>query len=89
MGQCFLKHKVAHLPWVVRRALVGKAVTDTADAVTDAALAISNCQVQQDADEDEREHAQLELPMRHRRMGPHRLPPVEGACHQPPLSVWQ
>ena len=38
-----LQRKVAYLPRVARMALVGKAVNDTADAVTDTALAIVNC----------------------------------------------
>ena len=59
-------------------ALVGKAVTDTADAVADAALAISHCQVQPGSDEDKRARAQLELRMRHWGMGLHRLSPAEG-----------
>ena len=68
-----LQHKVTHLP---RVALVGKAVTDIADAVADAALAIGNCQVQPGADA----RAQLELPMRHGGMGLHRLSPAEGSA---------
>ena len=58
-----LQHKVAHLPRVARMALVGRAVTDTADVVADAALAIGHCQVQLGSDEDKRARAQLELPM--------------------------
>ena len=49
-----LQHKVTHLP---RVALVGKAVTDIADAVADAALAIGNCQVQPGSDPDKRARA--------------------------------
>ena len=37
--------------------LVGKALTDTADAVADAALAISNCHVQPGSDADKRARA--------------------------------
>ena len=74
-------------------ALVGKSVTDTADAVADAALAISNCQVQTGSDEDKRAHAQLELPMRHGGMGLHRLSPAEGSAaflsSAAPLPMWQ
>ena len=58
-----LQHKVAHLPQVARKELVLKALTDTADAVADAALAIGGCQVHPGSDEDKRARAQLELPM--------------------------
>ena len=60
-----LLHKVAHLPRVAGRALVGEHVTDTADAVANATLAIGHCQVQPRSDEDKRARAQLELPMCH------------------------
>ena len=59
---------------------MGKAVTDTADTVADAALAIGHCQVQPGSDDDNRARAQLELPMRHRGMGLHRLSPAEGSA---------
>ena len=72
-----LQHKVAHLPRVARKELVLKAVTDTADAVADAALAIGGCQVHPGSEEDKRARAQLELPMRHGGMGLHRMPPAE------------
>ena len=75
-----MQHKVAHLPQVERTALVGKAVTETADAVADAALAIGNCQVQPSSDADKRVRAQLELPMRHCGMGLHRLSSGEGSA---------
>ena len=52
-----MQHKVAHLPRVARMPLVGKALTDTADAVADAALAISNCHVQPGSDADKRARA--------------------------------
>ena len=78
MLQGSLQHKVAHLPRVARIALVGKAATNTADAVADAALAIGNCQVQPGSDADKSARAQLELPMRHGGMGLHRLSPAEG-----------
>ena len=52
-----LLHKVAHLPRVARMALVGKAVTDTADAVADATLATGHCQVQPGSAEDKRARA--------------------------------
>ena len=72
-----LQHKVAHLPRVARKELVLKAVTDTADAVADAALAIGGCQVHPGSEEGKRARAQLELPMRHGGMGLHRMPPAE------------
>ena len=75
-----LQHKVAHLPRVARMALVGKAVTDTADVVADAALAIGHCQVQPGSDEDKRARAQLQLPMRHGGMGLHRLSATEASA---------
>ena len=75
-----LQHKMAHLPRVARMALVGKAVTDIADAVVDSALAIRHCQVQPGPDEDTRARTQLELPMRHGGMGLHRLSPAEGSA---------
>ena len=56
-----LQHKVADLPRVACVALVGKAVTDTADAVADTALAMGNCQVQPGSEEDKRARTQLEL----------------------------
>ena len=75
-----LQHKVAHLPRVARMALVGKAVTDTADAT----LAIGPCQVQPGSDEGTRARAQLELPMCHGGMGlPLRF------CPQLPIPMWQ
>ena len=80
MLQGSLQHKVAHLPRVARMALVGKAVTDTADVVADAALAIGHCQVQPGSGEDKRARAQLEQPMRHGGMGLHRLSPAEGSA---------
>ena len=75
-----LQHKVAHLPRVARKALVVKAVTDTADAVADAALAIGHCQVQPDSDEHKRARVQLQLPIRHGGMGRRRLSPAEGSA---------
>ena len=59
---------------------MGKVITDTADAVADAALAIGNCQVQPGSDADKRACAQLELPIRHGGMGLHRLSPAEGSA---------
>ena len=58
-------------------ALVGQAVTDTAEAVTDAAFTIGNYQVQPGFDEDKPARAQLELPMRNGGTGLHRLSPAE------------
>ena len=75
-----LQNKVAHLPWVARMALVGKAATDTADAVANAALAIGSYQVLPGSDADKRARAQLELPMRHSGMGPHRLSSADGSA---------
>ena len=79
-----LQHKVAHL------LLVGKAVTDTADAVADAPLAIGHCQVQPGSDDDNRARAQLELPMRRGDFTTCPLPRVPlRSSHQLPLPMWQ
>ena len=65
---------------MARIALVGKAVSDTADAVANAALAIVHCQVQPGSDEDKRARVQLELSIRCGGMGLHRLSPAEGSA---------
>jgi hypothetical protein len=41
-----LQHREAHLPLVAQWALVENALTDTTNAVADAALKIEQCQVQ-------------------------------------------
>ena len=75
-----LKHEVAHFSPVTHMALVGKAVSDTADAAADAALAIEYYEVQPSSDVDPRARAQLELHMREGGTGLHRLFHVEGSA---------
>ena len=88
-----LQHKVAQLPRVARMALVGKAVTETADAIADAALAISNCQVQPGADADKRARARSwSCPCVTAAWGSTACPQLRvplHSCHPPPLPLWQ
>ena len=87
-----LQHKMAHLPRVARMALVGKAVTEAADAVADAALAIGHCQVQPGSDEDKRARASWSCPCATGAWGFTACPlprvPLR-SCHQLPLPMWQ
>jgi hypothetical protein len=63
------QRRVAHLPRVARWAEVENALTDTTNAVADAALKIGQCQVQPGSAADGVARAQLELPMRHAAWG--------------------
>jgi hypothetical protein len=74
-----LQHRVVHLPRVARWAQVENALTDTPNAVADAALKIGQCQVQPGSATDRGARVQLELPMRHGGKVLHRLSPAEGS----------
>ena len=89
-----LQHKVPHLPRVARMALMGKAVTDTADAVADAALATGNWQLP-GAEELRRRQARARSwgsPCVTAARGSTACPPLKvtlHSCNLPPLPMWQ
>ena len=69
-----------HLPRVARMALVGKVVTDTADAVAAPPSQSPTARCSQALTRTKRACAQLQLPMRHGGMGLHRPSAAEGSA---------